>query len=108
MIERPRIALIHATPVAVDPIKAAFAAGWPEAELANILDDSVSVDRARDAAITPRMFERFRVLARYAVDSNPNDMELHKDGRLFVSCANDNSVVVVDTAAVVVDCGRCC
>jgi YVTN family beta-propeller protein len=39
-----------------------------------------------------------RVVARYAVDSNPNDMELHKDGRLFVSCANDNSVVVVDTA----------
>jgi YVTN family beta-propeller protein len=40
-----------------------------------------------------------RVVARFAVDSNPNDMELHKDGRLFVSCANDNSVVVVDTAS---------
>jgi len=39
------------------------------------------------------------VVARYAVDDNPNDMELHKDGRLFVSCANDNSVVVVDTAS---------
>jgi len=43
--------------------------------------------------------EQDRVVARYAVDDNPNDMELHKDGRLFVSCANDNSVVVLDTAS---------
>jgi aspartate/glutamate racemase len=69
VIVPPRIALIHATPVAVDPIRAAFAAGWPEAELAGILDDSLAVDRARDADITPSMFERFRVLARYAADS---------------------------------------
>ena len=29
---KPRIALIHATPLAVEPIAAAFAAGWPEAD----------------------------------------------------------------------------
>ncbi|MFO7975121.1 MAG: bifunctional YncE family protein/alkaline phosphatase family protein [Candidatus Hydrogenedentota bacterium] len=28
---------------------------------------------------------------------NPNDLALARDGRLFVCCANDNSVVVIDT-----------
>lgn len=60
--------LIHATPVAVEPIAAAFAAGWPAAELANILDDSLAPDRARDGEITPAMFARFATLSRYAVD----------------------------------------
>ncbi len=32
------------------------------------------------------------------VGDNPNDMLLTKDGRLFVCCANDNAVVVIDTA----------
>jgi YVTN family beta-propeller protein len=38
-----------------------------------------------------------RVTGRVAVGDNPNDMALSKDGRLFVSCANDNTVAVVDT-----------
>jgi YVTN family beta-propeller protein len=38
-----------------------------------------------------------KVVGRIAVGINPNDMELHKDGRLFVSCANENTVWVVDT-----------
>ncbi|HXA50827.1 MAG TPA: alkaline phosphatase family protein, partial [Candidatus Acidoferrum sp.] len=38
-----------------------------------------------------------RVIGRIPVGDNPNDMALSKDGRLFVSCSNDNSVVVVDT-----------
>jgi len=32
------------------------------------------------------------------VDENPNDMTLGSDGRLWVACANDNTVVVIDTA----------
>lgn len=39
-----------------------------------------------------------KVVASIAVGDNPNDMELHRDGRLFVSCANENTVYVVDTA----------
>ncbi len=39
-----------------------------------------------------------KVVATIAVGDNPNDMELHSDGRLFVSCANENTVYVVDTA----------
>ncbi len=31
------------------------------------------------------------------VDENPNDMILGSDGRLYVACANQNSVVVIDT-----------
>ena len=65
---RPRIALIHATPVAIEPVVAAFAQGWPEAELANILDDSLSADRAKQKDLAPEMFSRFSRLARYAVD----------------------------------------
>ena len=68
MSARPRIALIHATPVAIEPVVAAFAQGWPEAELANILDDSLSADRARQKELAPAMFPRFERLARYAVD----------------------------------------
>jgi aspartate/glutamate racemase len=65
---RARIALIHATPVAMEPIQAAFASGWPEAGLVNILDDSLSTDLAREGSLTPAMFERFDVLSRYARD----------------------------------------
>ena len=44
-----RIALIHATPAAVGPIKDAFAEAWPEPDLVNLLDDSLSRDRALTA-----------------------------------------------------------
>ena len=63
---KPRIVLLHGTPVAVEPINRSFAARWPEAELVNLLDDSLSVDRAKDHDLTPRMFERFMELGGYA------------------------------------------
>ena len=63
----PRIALIHATPAAVGPIVDEFAAAWPSAELVNILDDSLSRDRARDDRLTTAMERRFDVLADYAL-----------------------------------------
>ena len=69
MSARRRIALIHATPVAIEPVVAAFAQGWPEAELANILDDSLSTDRAKQKELAPEMLPRFERLARYAVDN---------------------------------------
>ncbi|MEX2642116.1 MAG: aspartate/glutamate racemase family protein [Acetobacterales bacterium] len=60
-----RIALIHATPLAIDPIVAAFAAAWPEARLMNLLDDSLSADLAEDGELTPAMVDRFHALAAY-------------------------------------------
>jgi Asp/Glu/hydantoin racemase len=61
----PRIALIHATPVAVDPIKAAFAALWPEAEAVSILDEALSGDRAQTTELTPALSQRIFSLATY-------------------------------------------
>lgn len=63
-----RIALIHATPVAMEPIANAFRSGWPDAELMNVLDDALSADRARVADLTPAMYDRFQRLVHYAVD----------------------------------------
>jgi Asp/Glu/hydantoin racemase len=62
-----RIALVHATPAAVDPIKAAFAEAWPEPDLVNLLADSLSRDRALTAELTDGIFGRFDALGRYAV-----------------------------------------
>jgi len=61
----PRIALIHATPVAIDPIREAFASSWPQAHTTNLLDDSLSTDLAAEGRISERMVERFVTLARY-------------------------------------------
>jgi hypothetical protein len=60
-----RIALIHAVTVAVEPVQEAFRQLWPEAECANILDDSLSPDRERDGVLTEAMKRRIRALAEY-------------------------------------------
>ncbi len=62
-----RIALVHATPAAVDPIKAAFAEAWPEPDLVNLLDDSLSRDRALVPELTDGLYRRFDALGSYAV-----------------------------------------
>ena len=62
----PRIALIHATALAVEPIAAAFNRHWPEARRMNLLDDSLSVDRAEAGTLTQEMVQRFIDLASYA------------------------------------------
>src|SRR5437763_16674149 len=59
----PRIALIHATPLAVDPICAAFERLWPQARRMNLLDDSLSVDRAEAGRLTEALVQRFLDLA---------------------------------------------
>ena len=61
-----RIALIHATPLSIAPIDAAFAQLWPEPERMHLLDDSLSRDRQRDGELTPAMTQRFVTLATYA------------------------------------------
>ena len=62
----PRIALIHATPLAIQPVNASFQKLWPKAKLQNILDDSLSRDLAALGHLTADMVERFIDLAQYA------------------------------------------
>lgn len=61
----PRIALIHATPLAIEPIVAAFRRLWPQARTTNLLEDSLAPDLAADGRLTDRMIERFLTLTRY-------------------------------------------
>ena len=66
----PRIALIHATPLAVAPINQAFVRLWPEATRMNLLDDSLSADHALNhGRLTDAMVRRFETLALYARDT---------------------------------------
>ena len=65
----PRIALIHATALAIAPVADAFVRLWPEARLMNVLDDSLSADRADAGALTAAMIDRFGTLAQYCVDT---------------------------------------
>lgn len=62
----PRIALIHATMIAIDPIRKAFEQAWPEAETVNILEDGLAPDRARSAELTDDISRRIMALADYA------------------------------------------
>jgi Asp/Glu/hydantoin racemase len=61
-----RITLIHALKHSIAPIEAAFARLWPEAQLMNLLDDSLSADLARDGTLSDAMTDRFLALGDYA------------------------------------------
>lgn len=68
MAQEKRIALIHATRVAIDPIETAAKKTWPEAETVSILEEGLSVDRAKSKALAPDLKDRIVRLARYAED----------------------------------------
>ena len=65
-----RIGLIHAVQVAIDPINDAFAAAWPDAECMNLLDDRLSVDRAKSTDLTEEIYTRIHELATYAAKAD--------------------------------------
>lgn len=70
---RPRIVLLHATPVAMDPIRTAMARHWPEAEAVNLLDDGLTIDRAREGeALSESLTGRFVDLGQYAYRMGAN------------------------------------
>ena len=87
------ITLIHALRPSIDPIAQAFARLWPEAQLRNLLDDSLSRDLARTGEIDQKMIDRFIALGRYARASGT-------DGILFSCSAFGPAIdrVVVDLA----------
>ena len=67
-----RIALIHATPVAMQPVMDAFQHGWPEVETVNLLDDSLSLDLARTGTLDQAMMTRFEHLSSYVIKNGAN------------------------------------
>ena len=87
---KPRIALIHATPVAIKPVNDAFERLWPAAEVYNLLDDSLAPDLEKEGALTARMGERFMELGRYVAADGA-------DGILFTCSAFGNCIETVAT-----------
>ncbi|HKA01877.1 MAG TPA: beta-propeller fold lactonase family protein, partial [Candidatus Solibacter sp.] len=79
--------LLQRIPVEVNPYALVLSDNGQALYVSNWGSDSVSI------IDTGTM----RVTGRIAVGDNPNDMTMSKDGRLFVSCSNDNTVHVVDT-----------
>ena len=61
----PKIALIHATPLAMEPVATAFELLWPAAQRMNLLDDSLSADLARAGSLNQAMVDRMVCLAQY-------------------------------------------
>ena len=68
---RPRIVLIHAVREAIDPVRAAFAADMPGADVHDLLETSLSADLAAEKGVLgAAMIERFRTLGRYAATTS--------------------------------------
>jgi hypothetical protein len=64
-----KIALIHAVQAAMDPIESAFSTMWPSTVRMNLLDDSLSTDRASEASLTSALAQRIKLLADYALQT---------------------------------------
>ena len=61
------IGVVHATRVAVSPIEAAVESHWPEAEVVQFIDESLSRDLNRIGHLTPAINERVEKLAAFAL-----------------------------------------
>ncbi|MGP6085907.1 aspartate/glutamate racemase family protein [Antarctobacter jejuensis] len=80
MSHPPRLVLIHATRLAMEPIETALRANWPEVEVLPILEEGLSIDRAKPEACDADLDRRIVALARYAEG-------LHPDGILYTCSA---------------------
>ncbi len=89
MAEHPRVALIHATKVAIDPIEEAAAKLWPEAETISILEEGLAVDRAKSAHLSGDLLRRIVDLSRYAEAAEA-------DGVLFTCSAFGSAIERAD------------
>ena len=52
------VGLIHATPLAIPPVREAFGRLWPEVELVNILDEGLLVVLEANGSLGPRAVDR--------------------------------------------------
>ena len=60
----PKIYLVHAAGVAMEPIQSSFRALWPEARTASLFEESLMPDLAADGRLSETMIERFLLLGR--------------------------------------------
>jgi len=97
MTKSPRIALIHATPLAVSPINDSFKSLWPQAVCQNLLDDSLSVDLARDGELTDAMIKRFLDLTHYTLSAGADAIlfTCSAFGLAIEACAKESNVPVL-------------
>jgi len=65
-----RIGLIHATALAIEPVNRALAARLPGAQAMNLLDDSLSADRAAPGGLDVDFTPRFRALTDYCLSQS--------------------------------------
>jgi len=80
-------AIVTRIPVEVDPYQLVLSHDAKRLFISNWGSESVSVVDTATNKVTRTL----------RVGSNPNDMKLASDGRLFVACSNDNTVYVIDT-----------
>lgn len=66
MTVRHRIGAVHALLGSIDPTQAAFQRGWPETDVAHLLDGSLYLDRSRGTADTDEIARRIDRLIRHS------------------------------------------
>lgn len=88
LTQSKRIALIHALPHSLDPVRAAFTEHWPEAELVNLLDDSLGTDLSRASSLSDKITDRIVSLGNYA-------NSLQAEGILFTCSAFGKAIDIV-------------
>ena len=65
----PKIYLVHAMQVSMAPIADCFGELWPDARVANVLDDSLYADFGRSGRLTDALFGRCLDLGRYCASA---------------------------------------
>ena len=60
-----RIFLVHPTPLALPPVDEAFKTLWREAQIINLLDESLYADVGANGELTPSLYERVANLFRH-------------------------------------------
>lgn len=87
-----RIALIHATPVAMQPVVEAFRGSWPDVDTFSLLDDALSIDLARSGTLNEALKQRIASLAAYATG-------IGVDGILYTCSAFGEAIEAVARTA---------
>ena len=84
--KKKRVMLIHALTESMEPVHDAFRTHWPEAEIYDLLDSSLSADHAAGGGVLgAQMIDRFQVLGRYAAAAGRGGRATH--GILFTCSA---------------------